>query len=272
MKSYILNTGKKIPAIGFGTWEVAPDSMAEQVVGKALAIGYRAIDTARIYENERGVGQAIQLSHIDRNELFIATKLWNDDQGYERTLSACTKALVRLGLEYLDLYLIHWPATSKRSESWRAFELLLKDGLIQAAGVSNFTVRHLKELRKRSQLVPAVNQIEFHPFIYKQQKKILDYCKEQGIIVEAYCPVHRLASEHHRIINRIALEHDKTPQQIILRWCLQHGTVPLVRSTNSHHIASNFQVFDFKLDPTTMERLNTLSDGVRVTWDPSNMR
>lgn len=272
MKSYILNTSQKIPVIGFGTWEVTPDLVAKEIVGSALELGYRNIDTARIYENERGVGLAIAASHIDRNKLFIASKLWNDDQGYDRTIRACSGALVRLGLDYLDLYLIHWPATTKRIESWRAFEVLLKDGLIQAAGVSNFTVRHLEELCSHSQLVPAVNQIEFHPFIYKQQQRVLNYCQERGIVVEAYCPVHRLVNEQHSIINRIALRYKKSPQQILLRWCLQHGTVPLARSTNRYHIASNLDVFNFELDTSTMEHLNSLSDGVRVTWDPSNMR
>ena len=266
-----LNTNHKLPAIGFGTWRITPDEAAQQAVATALAIGYRLIDTAHIYGNERGVGAAIRESGIPRADLFVTSKLWNDDQGYDRALKAFDQSLQKLGLEYLDLYLIHWPATTKRHESWRALERLYSEGRIKAAGVSNYTRQHLEELRQRSPLTPAVNQVEFHAFIYQQQQTVLTYCKQQGIVVEAYSPLNRLSREEHGLVLEIAQKYDKTPQQIVLRWCVQHGTVPLLRSTNPEHIANNFMVFDFELSDSDIEALDTLSDGERVTWDPAGM-
>lgn len=271
MNTYTLNTGTKIPSIGFGTWEIKPSSKAKEMVLAALEAGYRHIDTARIYGNEDGVGEAIRESGIPREELFVTTKVWNDDQGYERTIKACEESLRKLGFEYLDLYLIHWPATKVRHESWQAMEKLYKAGVIRAAGVSNYTVDHLKELAERSDFMPAVNQVEFHPFIYDQQRELLEYCREHDIVVEAYSPISRLADTNNSAINEIADRHERTPQQIVLRWCLQHGTVPLPRSTNAKHVASNFEVFDFQLTKEDMEALNSISDGKRVTWDPAGM-
>jgi diketogulonate reductase-like aldo/keto reductase len=271
MDKITLNTGATIPGIGFGTWEITPDSEAKQAVLTALEAGYRLIDTARIYGNERGVGEAIRESGIPRGDLFITTKLWNDDQGYDRTLQACQASLEKLGLDYLDLYLIHWPATGKRHDSWRAFGELQAQGLIKAAGVSNYTVDHLEELAKRSDLVPAVNQVEFHPFIYEQQQPILEYCLKHDILLEAYSPLSRLSESSSQAVNKVAKQYDKSPQQIVLRWCIQHGTLPLPRSQNSDHIHSNFKIFDFKLDDHAMQTLNSISDGERVTWDPAGM-
>jgi methylglyoxal/glyoxal reductase len=271
MQTYGLNTGKKVPAIGFGTWEIKGDDAAHDAVLAALEAGYRLIDTARIYGNEKGVGRALRDSGIPREELFITTKLWNEDQGYERTIKACEESLEKLGLDYLDLYLIHWPATSKRHDAWKAFEELYANGVIKAAGVSNYTVDHLQELQSQSDLVPAVNQVEFHLFIYEQQKAVLDYCQQQGILLEAYSPISRLGSEVPPEVQSVATRLGKTPQQIVLRWCLQHGTLPLPRSTNPDHIKANMAVFDFELTDEDMAALNTLSDGERVTWDPAGM-
>lgn len=266
-----LNTGQRVPAIGFGTWEITPDSAAKQAVLNALQAGYRVIDTAKIYGNEKGVGEAIKESGIPREDLFITTKLWNDDQGYDRTLRACEMSLECLGLDYLDLYLIHWPASTKRHDSWKAFEKLYQDGTIKAAGVSNYTVAHLQEVAERSELVPAVDQVEFHPFIYEQQRGLLQYCAEQGITVEAYSPLSRLSRQAHDEIADLAQKLGKSPQQVVLRWCVQHGTLPLPRSTNVEHTKDNLAVFDFKLSDADMETLDSLSDGERVTWDPAGM-
>ncbi|MGC1176951.1 MAG: aldo/keto reductase [Candidatus Saccharimonadales bacterium] len=271
MKHYTLNTGRVIPSIGFGTWEITPDSDAKQAVLAALEAGYRIIDTAKIYGNETGVGKAIRESGIPREDIFLTTKLWNDDQGYDRTLKACQKSLERLGLDYLDLYLVHWPATGKRRDSWRAFEKLQQDGAIKAAGVANYTVEHLQDLLQRSELVPAVNQVEFHPFIYDEQKPLLKYCDQQGILIEAYSPLSRVARMPSQPVTAIAGRLDKTPQQILLRWCLQHHTLPLPRSINPDHISGNLQIFDFELTKTDMTILDGLSDGQRVTWDPAGM-
>jgi diketogulonate reductase-like aldo/keto reductase len=271
MEPYTLNNGATIPPIGFGTWEIKPDEAAKAAVAAALKAGYRLIDTAKIYGNEQGVGEAIRESGIDRSELFITTKLWNDDQGYDRTKQACRDSLEKLGLDYLDLYLIHWPATSRRHDSWQALEELHAEGVIKAAGVSNYTVEHLEQLRERSELVPAVNQVEFHPFIYEQQRPVLDYCKQYKIQIEAYSPISRLGSTSPPVISEIAERVGRSPQQVVLRWCLQQGTLPLPRSTNSEHIKSNLEIFDFILTPEDMTALNDLSDGERVTWDPAGM-
>ena len=268
---YRLSNGRLVPKIGFGTWEITPDSTAKAAVTTALGVGYRLIDTARIYGNEQGVGEAIRKTGIPREDLLITTKLWNDDQGYDRTLQACHDSLERLGLTYLDHYLIHWPASKKRHESWEAFERLQADGLVKAIGVSNYTVEHLQELDEHSGAKPVVDQVEFHPFIYEQQRPLLDYCKAQDILVEAYSPLSRIASNEHPVITTIAKKLDKRPQQVVLRWCIQHGTLPLPRSTNPDHIKSNFQVFDFELSDDDMLRLDNLSDGERVTWDPAGM-
>ncbi len=271
MKNYVLRSTRKIPSIGCGTWEIIPDEKAEKIVTVALDIGYRIIDTARIYGNEFGVGNALERSKVPRNELFITTKLWNDDQGYDRTLQACQKSLQRLRLNYLDLYLIHWPATRKRFDSWRAIEKLQQDGLIKSAGVSNFTIRHLIELFNESSLKPDIDQVEFHPFIYEQQKELLTFCKKYRILVEAYSPLQRVSKEQSKPISEIARSHDKTPQQIVLRWCIQHDTLPLVRSMRESHLKSNFDIYNFELNESEMSLLDSLSDGRRVTWDPGDM-
>ncbi|MDB5170623.1 MAG: Aldo/keto reductase family [Candidatus Saccharibacteria bacterium] len=267
----VLNTGRTIPPIGFGTWEIKPNQAAKKAVLAALKAGYRLIDTAKIYGNEQGVGEAIRESGIPREEVFVTTKLWNDDQGYNRTLEACRTSLQNLGLDYLDLYLIHWPASTRRHPSWDAMKQLKEEGLILDAGVSNYTIDHLRELQERSDMVPAVNQVEFHPFIYEQQRELLIYCAGQGIVVEAYSPLSRMAREPHQAIHNIAREVGKTPQQVVLRWCIQHGTVPLPRSTNPRHIEANLQIFDFELSDAHMKVLNSLSDGERITWDPEGM-
>ena len=271
MDYFTLNTGQQVPAIGFGTWEITPDSAAKQAVASALEVGYRVIDTAKIYGNETGVGEALRESGIPREDLFVTTKLWNDDQGYDRTLRACADSLERLGLEYLDLYLIHWPATRKRHDSWRAFERLAQEGVIKAAGVSNYTVDHLDELLERSELTPAVNQVEFHPFIYEQQRAVLQFCQDKDILIEAYSPISRLNSANRPAIDEMAHKYEVSPQQIVLRWCVQHGTLPLPRSTKTDHIASNFDIFEFSLTEDEITRLDSLSDGERVTWDPAGM-
>lgn len=266
-----LNTGADMPAVGFGTWKISPDENAKAMVLAALEAGYRLIDTAKIYGNERGVGEAIRESGIPREEIFLTTKLWNDDQGYDRTHKAVQASLERLGLDYLDLYLIHWPATAQRHESWRAFEELYKQNVIKAAGVSNYAVQHLQDLLARSELVPAVNQVEFHPFIYEQQTDLLSYCADQGIAVEAYSPLRRLNDTHSQDLDTIATKYEVSEQQVVLRWCVQHGTVPLPRTTSASHMASNIDIFDFELTDDEMHRLNVLSDGERVTWDPTGM-
>jgi diketogulonate reductase-like aldo/keto reductase len=270
MNNFALNTGATAPAIGFGTWQIQPEQTKEMVL-TALEAGYRLIDTARIYGNEAEVGQAVRESGLPREEIFVTTKLWNEDQGYDKALAACERSLEKLGLDYLDLYLIHWPATSRRHEAWRAFEKLQDDGLIKAAGVSNYTVNHLQQLLERSDRVPAVNQIEFHPYIYEEQRTVLDFCHEKNIVVEAYSPLRRFGSDTPREIEQVAERLNVSPQQVILRWCFQQQTLALPRSTNPDHIRSNFDIFSFELTEDDINSINKLTDGERVTWDPEGM-
>jgi diketogulonate reductase-like aldo/keto reductase len=266
-----LNNGTTLPAIGFGTWQILPDAAAEKAVADALNIGYRHIDTAKIYANEKGVGRAIAAAGIKREQIFVTTKLWNEDQKYDSALRAVDESLSRLALEYVDLYLIHWPQNGTRQDAWRAMQDIYRSGKAKAVGVSNYTVRHLEELRSQSELVPAVNQVEFHPYIFAQQQELLIYCQEKGIVVEAYSPLARHSRDIDPHIAKIAKACNKTPSQVILRWCLQHGTVPLPRSTNPEHIRENFEIFDFELSGSDMEQLDSLSDGERVTVDPETI-
>jgi diketogulonate reductase-like aldo/keto reductase len=270
MNTYDLANDVKIPVIGFGTWEINPDDTTQSVVD-AIESGYRLLDTAKIYNNEREVGEGIRASAVPREELFVTTKLWNEDQGYDSTRRAFETSLETLGLDYLDLYLIHWPATKRRNLSWRAMADLYNEGLVKAIGVSNFTVRHLEEIRKDSELVPLVNQVEFHPYIYEQQKELLNYCYDHKILIEAYSPLSRATKQSSKVIAAIAEAYDKTSAQVLLRWCMQHGTVPLPRSINLDHIKENLEIFDFELSPQDMLKLNDMSDGERVTWDPEEM-
>jgi len=270
METVKLNTGAGIPAIGFGTWELKPDA-TEIGVKTAIQTGYRLIDTAKIYGNEDVVGRVVQDSGIPREDLFVTTKLWNDDQGFESAFKALDVSLAKLGLDYVDLYLIHWPATRRRHDAWRAFEEMQQTGKAKNIGVSNFTVDHLEQLLMQNKVTPSVNQVEFHPYIYAQQKELLDYCKSKDIVVEAYSPLARVSHETPQLVTDIAAKYGKTEQQVFLRWCIQHGTVPLPRSRNPEHIKSNFDVFGFVLGEDDMNQLNSISDGERVTWDPAGM-
>lgn len=264
-----LNNGNLIPSIGFGTWKVTPDSIARAVVTLALQAGYRLIDTATIYRNEIGVGEAINGSGIPRDEIFVTTKLWNSDQGYESAFRALENSLHSLQLKYVDLYLIHWPAhRERRKESWKAMEKMYKEGTIKNIGVSNYTVKHLEELLSMTSVPVNVNQIEFHPFIYKSQLPILEFCQKNGIAVEAYSPLSSASQLRNLQISSIAQKRRKTNAQIMLRWAIQHGTIPLPRSTDERHIEQNIDVYDFELSEEDMEILDSLYDGSRVAPDP----
>lgn len=283
-ETYQLNTGDHIPNIGFGTWEVTPDSAAQAAVSEAIKAGYRLIDTALMYNNEKGVGQAIRESGFERENLFITTKLWADHLGYQSTLDGFEASLSRLGLEYVDLYLIHWPASFShqedkennqklRRDTWRAMEEIAKSGRARNIGVSNFVVHHLEELLKYANILPAVNQIEFHPFIYEEQRPIVEMCQKYEILIEAYSPLSRGGRVNDPVVQMIAQAHSKTGAQVLIRWALQHDTVPLPRSTNPEHIAENRDVFDFELTPDEMHTLNGLTDSsARVAPDPHKMK
>jgi methylglyoxal/glyoxal reductase len=266
-----LNSGQKIPVIGFGTWQLSPKEAKASVLA-ALESGYRLIDMARIYRNEEAVGEAIKQSGLPREELFVTTKLWNKDQGYESALNAAEESLQKMQLDYLDLYLIHWPGEGpeKRHDSWKAMIDLQKQGKIKAIGVSNFTINHLKALAEVSDVTPAVNQIEFHPFIYDEQKDLLKYCQDKEIVFEAYSP---LAQGHlsDDILMQIGQKHTKSASQVILRWAIQKGTVPLPRSRSADHIKENFDIFDFELTNDELQQIDGLSSGNRQSWDPTDL-
>lgn len=254
-----------IPQIGFGTWQILLNGKAKRAVLEAIETGYRLIDTAMVYGNEKGVGAAIRDSGVPREEIFLTTKLWNFDQGYQKALQAFNTSLARLGLTYVDLYLIHWPQSSELTrESWRALEELQDMGLIRHIGVSNFDTTQLKELLSYATHKPAVNQIEFHPFIYEQQRPILDFCAKHDITVEAYSPLARGKAMDDPEIARVAAETGRTKGQVMLRWALQHGTVPLPKTSYKDRMQENIDIFDFKLTSGQMKALDSLSSGRSV--------
>ena len=263
--SVILNNVVKMPILGLGTWTLR-GKRAYQAVTWALEIGYKLIDTASFYGNEEDIGKAISDSKIDRDEIFITTKVWNDEQGYDETLKAIDRSLKRLKLNHVDLYLIHWPVTAKRLDTWKAMEKILEMEKAKAVGVSNFTIKHLKELLESSSLIPVVNQVEFSPFLY--QKELLKFCSEKGIKLEAYCPLTRGRKFNNPVIKSISEKYNKTPAQIMIRWGLQHGIIEIPKSGNKNHLFENANVFDFSLNSRDMEQLDSLDEGFRLVDDP----
>lgn len=260
-----------MPAIGFGTWQILFNARTKQAVLDALAAGYRQIDTARIYGNEKGVGAAIRESGIDREKIFLTTKLWNSSHGLEKSQRAFDASLDRLGQDYVNLYLIHWPVTGHRVQTWKGLEKIRKSGRAKDIGVSNYTVRHLEELMHHCDVVPAVNQIEFHPFLYEEQLPLLEFCRKHHIMVQAYSPLAHGSGLNDPTLTSLAAVHDKSPAQVMLRWAVQHGTVPIPKSTHAKRIHENLDVFDFKLSAREMEAINKLSNGMRTCWDPNRM-
>jgi len=255
-----LNNGVLMPQVGFGVFQV-PDAETTTAVRTALDAGYRSIDTAAIYGNESGVGAAIHESGIARDELFVTTKLWNADQGYDATLTAFDASLQKLGLDRIDLYLIHWPAPERDlySSSWRALESLLTDGRVRAIGVSNFQPQHLARLADESGIVPAVNQVELHPAL--QQKSVTAYDAEHGIATEAWSPLAQGATLSDPVILAIAEAHSRSAAQVVLRWHLQRGRIVIPKSVTPSRIAANLDVFDFDLDDTELQAIDGLDRG-----------
>ncbi|WP_307852097.1 aldo/keto reductase [Streptomyces sp. b94] len=265
----ILNNGVEMPQLGFGVWQV-PDDEAETAVAQALEAGYRSIDTAAIYGNEEGTGKAIAASGIAREDLFVTTKLWNKDQGYDSTLRAFDTSLAKLGLEYVDLYLIHWPMPAKERyvDTYKAFEKLHADGRIRAIGVSNFHPEHLERLIGETSVVPAVNQIELHPHL--QQHAVREYHAEQGIATEAWSPLGQGKGllEVPAIV-AIARKHGRTPAQVVLRWHLQTGNVVIPKSVTPSRIRENVDVFGFTLDTEDLAAISALNEDRRLGPDPA---
>jgi len=264
-----LHNGVKIPQLGFGVFKVENGSQTVQSVKKALEVGYRSIDTAAIYQNEEGVGQAIRESGIPREDIFVTSKVWNTDQGYESTLAAFDASLKRLGLDYLDLYLIHWPGKDKYVDTWRALETLYKEGKVRAIGVSNFHIHHLENLLKSSEVKPVINQIELHPRL--TQVEIREFCQKHDIQVEAWSPLGRGVLLDNPTIGGIAKKHGKTSAQVIIRWHLQHGIVVIPKSVTPARIEENAQVFDFELSVEEMKEIDGLHANERVGSNPDEL-
>jgi diketogulonate reductase-like aldo/keto reductase len=263
-----LNNGIEMPLLGLGTWNLF-NEQAYNAILWALDLGYRLIDTAMIYSNETDIGKALKDTQIPRNEIFITTKVWNTDQGYENTLEAFGKSLKRLMLEYVDLYLIHWPATSLRNQTWEALEKLYKEGKIRSIGVSNYTIRHLKELLNITDITPAVNQFELSPFLY--QKDLIDFCQKNRIAVEAYSPLTRGRKLDDGLLQALGKKYNKTSAQILIRWGLQQHFIEIPKSGSKEHLKENADIFDFSLDKEDMGRLNNLSENYRIGDDPHLM-
>jgi methylglyoxal/glyoxal reductase len=259
-----LNDGVEMPRLGLGVYQLPPGGTALKIVKYALKIGYRHIDTARLYGNETDVGRAVMESGIQREEMFVTTKVWNSDQGYDSTLKAFEGSLQRLGLSYVDLYLIHWPVRGKVVETWKALTKILKSGKSRAIGVSNYSMGELEETIQTSDIVPAVNQIEFHPFLY--QEALLQFCQNNKIQVEAYSPLTRGKRLNHPTIRRIAKRHGKTPAQVLIRWCLQHDLVVIPKSSHHERVLENSQVFDFTIEAQDLERINSLNENLHTIF------
>ncbi|WP_340639833.1 aldo/keto reductase [Bacillus atrophaeus] len=264
-----LHNGVEMPRFGLGVFKVENGSEATESVKAAIKNGYRSIDTAAIYKNEEGVGAGIKESGVARDELFITSKVWNEDQGYETTLVAFEKSLERLELDYLDLYLIHWPGKDKYKDTWRALEKLYKDGKVRAIGVSNFQVHHLEELLKDAEIKPMVNQVEFHPCL--TQVELREYCKKQGIQVEAWSPLMQGQLLDNEVLKQIAEKHNKSVAQVILRWDLQQDVITIPKSIKEHRIIENADIFDFELSQEDIEKINALNKDERVGPNPDEL-
>ncbi len=272
--TYTLSNGVKIPIIGFGTWRTPDGEVAVSSVTEAIKQGYRHIDTAAIYGNEVSVGKAIKEAGIPREELFITSKLWNSEHGYESTLNAFEETMKKLGLEYLDLYLIHWPVPKIHREdwkeatlaTWKAFEKLYKEGKIKAIGVSNFKVHHLENLINNAEIKPMVDQIEFHPS--NLQEDIVNFCRDNNILVEAWSPL--ASGEVFKVpeLKTIAEGYNKSVAQLVIRWVMQKGILPLPKSITPERIKSNGAVFDFEISHKDMERIDSITSCKGSGMDP----
>jgi len=263
-----LATGVEMPYLGLGVWQTKNGEEVVHAVKWAIELGYRHIDTAAIYQNEIGVGRGINESGVDRSDIFITSKVWNSDQGYDSTLKAFDSSLKKLGTDYLDLYLIHWPVAGKYRDTWKALEYLYKEKRVKAIGVSNFLKHHLEDLLSDVDIVPMVNQLEFHPYLLQQQ--LQDFCKSHQIQYEAWSPLMQGKAFDIEELQRIAQAYDKSVAQLLIRWNLQKGVITIPKSSNRDRIAQNADVFDFMISDEDMKRIDALDRNERVGPDPDN--
>ena len=264
----ILNNGVKMPQLGFGTYIAKDGDKVIQAVKEALRIGYRHIDTASFYGNEEDVGIAIKESGVPRYEIFLVGKVWNSDQGYEKTLQAFKTSIKKLGTEYLDLYLIHWPQPLSK-ETWKALEKLYKEGQIKAIGVSNFTSKHIQDLLEDAKIIPTVNQVEFHPQLV--QNELMDFCKKHNIQLEAWSPFMRGKIFKIPLFQYLSKKYERTISQIVLRWNLQMGVVTIPKSTTLTRIKENADIFNFEISEEDMKKIETLNNGFRIGMNPDEV-
>lgn len=271
-----LNNGIKMPVLGYGTYMLTGKQAYNSVLA-ALKLGYRHIDTAKYYENEKEVGDAIRDSGLPRDQIFVTTKLWPDDHGYENAKAAFAKSLGLLGLDYVDLYLIHWPgiyngkaseAPARRAQTWKAFEELYAEGKCKAIGVSNYTITHMDQLLTHSKVKPVANQVEFHPKLY--QKELLDHCMKNDVVLQAYSPLGKGSLLSDPKIVQLAKAYSKSPAQILIRWALQHKCVVLPKSGSVERMKDNAEV-DFEISEKDMQTLDSMNEDEHVTWDPTNV-
>jgi diketogulonate reductase-like aldo/keto reductase len=264
----ILNNGHQMPLLGLGVYDMY-NSEAEQAVLWALETGYRLIDTAEMYKNETEIGNAVRKSGIDRTEIFVTTKVNNGDQGFDKTLRAFDESLKKLNIDYIDLYLVHWPIKATRKDTWLALEKLYTEGRVKAIGVANYLIPFLTELESYSSIVPAVNQVEFSPYLYL--KDLAKVCKQKKIQLQAYTPLVRGMRMNDPRLKSIAQKYEKTPAQIILRWALQHGVSSIPKSANFQRIKENFDIFDFEINQIDIDFIDTFNENLRVVEDPINL-
>lgn len=266
-----LNDGLKIPTVGFGTWKIT-DEDAPEIIEQALAASYRSIDTASIYDNEVGVGKGIAQSSINRNEIFLTTKVWNTAQGYDATLRAMETSLKKLKTDYVDLYLIHWPmpAQDKYVSTWKALNRLRTEGIAKSIGVSNFNIDHLERLIMETGIIPALNQIELHP--YFQQKELRDFHGKHKIATEAWSPLARGKLFKNEVIINLSKKYNKTPAQIVLRWHFENGIIAIPKASTTKKILENIDIFDFCLSTEDLELITSLDDvNGRTSFDPATI-
>jgi diketogulonate reductase-like aldo/keto reductase len=264
----ILNNGHQMPLLGLGVYDMY-NREAEQAVLWALETGYRLIDTAEMYKNETEIGNAVRESGIQRTDLFVTTKVNNIDQGFDKTLRAFDESLKKLNIDYIDLYLVHWPIKVSRKDTWRALEKLYFEGRVKAIGVANYLVPFLTELESYCSIVPAINQVEFSPYLYL--KDLAAICKQKTIQLQAYTPLVRGMRMNDPRLQSIAHKYEKTTAQIILRWALQHGVSSIPKSANLQRIKENFDIFDFEISKTDMDFIDTFNENLRIIDDPMDL-
>ncbi|MBF0277605.1 MAG: aldo/keto reductase [SAR324 cluster bacterium] len=264
-----LNNQVEMPLLGLGIYETGSSRQTQNAVAWALEVGYRHIDTAKLYGNESDIAPVLQKMSLARNEVFVTSKLWNSDHGYDKSIRAFNHSLERSGLGYFDLFLIHWPVEKLRADSWRALETIYQEGKCRAIGVSNYTIRHLEELLGACKVPPAVNQVEYHPFLY--QKKLLEFCRANNIRLSAYSPLTKGEKLDDNTLKTIGNRYGKSPAQIMIRWVLEQEVIVLPKSARQSRIIENAEVYDFHLEESDRKTLDALNQDWHCTWNPTNI-